>query len=303
MDFSLIIPTFNRPDQLKGCLQALANLDYAPDRFEIIVVDDGGRFDLTQLETPATLRQQLRWIRQPNRGPAAARNRGARDARGRWLAFTDDDCRPDRQWLAALAAALAGDEDLLVGGRTRNRLRENPFSEASQLIVDAAYAYFNGDGTQGRFLASNNMAVWHEAFVGIGGFDETFRPASEDREFCDRWLGLGRRILWIDGADVEHHHAQTLSGFFRLHRSYGRGAFLFHRRRRSRGSGTIHQDLGFYVAARSLLIKPALASNRPWTTLGLLAVWQAANALGFFAELVRFLFRARLTGTPTSLSD
>jgi GT2 family glycosyltransferase len=174
-----------------------------------------------------------------------------------------------------------------VGGHTRNRLRENPYSETSQLIVDAAYAYFNPDSTQARFLASNNMAVWREAFLDIGGFDETFRPASEDREFCDRWLGLGRRILWIEGADVEHHHAQSLSGFFRLHCSYGRGAFLFHRRRRSCGSGVLPKDLSFYASARSLLVKPALASDRPVMTLGLLVVWQVANALGFLAELAR----------------
>jgi len=287
MDFSIIVPTFNRPDHLRACLHALGQLDYAPDRFEIIVVDDGGRVDLTQLETPPALRQRLRWIRQSNKGPAAARNQGALEACGRWLAFTDDDCRPDRHWLAALADALAGGEHLLVGGHTRNRLRENTFSEVSQLITDAAYAYFNRDGSQARFLASNNMAVWREAFLAIGGFDETFRPASEDRELCDRWLWLGRRILWVDGADVEHGNALTLSGFLRQHFSYGRGAFLFHRRRRLRGSGLLHQDLGFYASARSLLVKPALASARPWATLGLLAAWQVANTLGFFSELFR----------------
>jgi glycosyltransferase involved in cell wall biosynthesis len=287
MDFSIIVPTFNRPDQLRACLHALGELDYAPDRFEIIVVDDGGHVDLTRLAAPPALQQRLHWIRQANKGPAAARNQGALEARGRWLAFTDDDCRPNRRWLTELADALAGGEDWLVGGHTSNRLRENLCSEVSQLIVDAVYAYFNRDDTRARFVASNNMAVWREAFLAIGGFDETFRPASEDRELCDRWLWLGRRILWVDGAHVEHDNALTLIGFLRQHFSYGRGAFRFHRRRRSRGAGVLHQDLGFYASARSLLVKPALASARPWATLGLLAAWQVANALGFFAELVR----------------
>jgi glycosyltransferase involved in cell wall biosynthesis len=287
MDFSIIIPTYNRPDQLNSCLDALSQIEYAADRHEIIVVDDGGDADLKSVVERSAVYPRLRLVHQRNRGPGAARNLGASTARGRWLAFTDDDCRPSPSWLSDLEAALADDHNLLVGGTTVNALKDNVYSEASHLIMDAAYSFFNGDRLRARFLASSNMGAWRETFRNAGGFDESFRPASEDREFCDRWRWSGRSITWIDGAVVAHYHALTLEGFLRQHFDYGRGAYLFHRRRNLRGSGKIQNDLSFYSRTRDLLTRPALAGSRPLTTLSLLALWQVANTAGFFAELSR----------------
>ena len=299
MDFSIIIPTYNRPDQLASCLDALSRLDYPADRYEILVVDDGGTADLNTIAERSAVRQHLRLIRQPNRGPGAARNHAAREARGRWLAFTDDDCRPRPAWLSDLERTLAVDRDLLVGGTTHNALRDNAFSATSQLIMEAAYSFFNRDRSQGRFLASSNMGAWRETFLTVGGFDEAFRPASEDREFCDRWTWSGRRIAWIEDAVVEHRHALSLTTFLRQHFAYGRGAYLFHRRRRKRGSGRLREDVGFYSSSRGLLVRPALAGSRPMSMLGLLVLWQVANTAGFFAEWAQQTFRP----TPLDRDD
>src|SRR5512137_1175434 len=100
---SVVIPTFRRPAALRRCVEALARLDYPRDRLEVLIVDDGGggvsNLDLGEL--PRDL--QVRVVEQENRGPASARNRGAREAEGELLAFTDDDCRPRPSWLAELA--------------------------------------------------------------------------------------------------------------------------------------------------------------------------------------------------------
>ena len=93
---------------------------------------------------------------QPHGGPARARNLGARAARGRLLAFTDDDCRPEPGWLAALEAALAARPGAMVGGRVTNLLADNPFAEASQLVTDIVYAHYNAGPGDARFVASNN---------------------------------------------------------------------------------------------------------------------------------------------------
>jgi glycosyltransferase involved in cell wall biosynthesis len=295
VDFTVVVPTYNRPAELAGCLRSLAALDYSAAGYEVVIVDDGGTVDLTTALQSGAGKMPVRVVAQDNRGPGAARNRGAREARGRWLAFTDDDCRPRTAWLRGLAAALQGGHDLLVGGRTTNQLRDNIHSTMSQVVADAAYAHFNRDPACARFLASNNMGVWRDEFRAAGGFDEQFRVASEDREFCDRWRWRGGRIAWVEGAEVEHRHVLSLERFLRQHYAYGRGAARYHRTRRMRGSGRLWDDFSFQWHWGKLLLRPALATARPAAALALLACWQAANTAGFAREALRqSLGRGRL---------
>jgi glycosyltransferase involved in cell wall biosynthesis len=284
VDFTVVVPTYNRPAELAGCVRSLASLEWPKDAYEIVVVDDGGTADLGPALRAAAAAVPVRLLAQENRGPGAARNAGVRIARGRWIAFTDDDCRPRPGWLAGLRAALDGVPDVLAGGRTRNQLPGNPYSTASQLVVDAAYAYFNRDRARGRFVASNNAGVDRAAFLAAGGFDETFRVASEDRDLCDRWVWGGRRIVWTDAAVVDHRHELTFLGFVRQHYAYGRGAARYHRMRARRGSGRLRDQLSFQFQWRELLLRPALASPSPVAALALLASWQAANTAGFLRE-------------------
>jgi glycosyltransferase involved in cell wall biosynthesis len=79
--FSIVIPSYRRPRQLAECLRALSRLEYPRDRFEVIVVDDGGDAPLDEVVAPFGSNLSLTLIRQPNAGPAAARNLG-RSARG-----------------------------------------------------------------------------------------------------------------------------------------------------------------------------------------------------------------------------
>src|SRR5262245_60503957 len=107
--FSIVIPTYERPRQLAACLQTLARLDYERERFEVIVVDDGGKTPLVNVIAPFHDRLYLTLLTRPNAGPAVARNTGAAQAKGQFLAFTDDDCRPAPDWLKCLAVRLAKD--------------------------------------------------------------------------------------------------------------------------------------------------------------------------------------------------
>src|SRR5437016_6865605 len=184
--FSIVVPTYNRPGQLAACLQALAHLSYPKDCFEAIVVDDGGQTRPDEVVASFRDRLDLTLLRQPHAGPAAARNTGVVKARGAFLAFTDDDCRPWRDWLKTLAVRLAKDPDCIVGGRTINALPDNPYSSASQHLIDYLYSYYNADPDRARFLTSNNLTLAADRFRAIGGFDTTFPgAAAEDRDFCD----------------------------------------------------------------------------------------------------------------------
>jgi GT2 family glycosyltransferase len=280
---SVVVATKDRPRQLGECLQALGRLDYPRERMQLIVVDDGGTADLGPTHDAVLLRHER------SAGPGAARNTGAAAADGQLLAFTDDDCLPDRNWLLELTAAAA--DGAAAGGRTVNALASNPYAEASQHIQELVYAHFNARPDAARFLASNNLALPRDAFLELGGFDaERFPAASEDRDLCDRWLASGHALRYAPGAVVHHAHELDLAGFVRQHVAYGRGAARYQRARADRGTGRLRDDASFHLDAalwrRTLALRPA---RRAAATALLLGVWQAANLLGYACERVSAL--------------
>jgi cellulose synthase/poly-beta-1,6-N-acetylglucosamine synthase-like glycosyltransferase len=287
---SVVVPTRNRAAELEGCLEALAALDPPAGGFETIVVDDGGDEPLEGLVRRWRGRLELDLLRVTRRGPAAARNAGVERARAPVLAFTDDDCRPRRDWLRALVARLDAAPDALVGGRTVNGLPGNSYAAASQLIVDLVYAHYNAQPDRARFLASNNLAVRVDALRAAGGFDASF-TTSEDRELCDRWRASGGRIVLAPEAVVEHAPPLTLGRYAAQHFGYGRGAHRFHRVRSRRGSGRFVDETSFHVRLPALL---RATGERRARLAGLLVLWQAANAAGFFWEAATGFGRARV---------
>ena len=100
---SVIIATYQRPRQLLNCLAALSRQHYAHNRFEVIVVDDGGGISLTKVLERFKNKLNLTLLQQENTGAPAARNAGAARAKGEFLVFTDDDCIPAADWLKCLA--------------------------------------------------------------------------------------------------------------------------------------------------------------------------------------------------------
>jgi GT2 family glycosyltransferase len=286
--FSIIIPTYNRPKQLALCLQALNGLTYPRDRFEVIVVDDGSHTSLDSIVESISDRLSVRLITQSNSGPAMARNQGAAEARGDFLAFTDDDCVPSPNWLDALADAFRAAPDCGIGGKTVNALIDNLNSAASQVLLDYLYEYYNRASHGIKFFASNNLAFPRKAFLESGGFDSRYRrAAAEDRELCDRWISQGRRLRYTPEALVSHAHPLSLGAFCRQHFTYGRGAFSFHRMRAERGGGPVRvEPLSFYLNMFTYPFKH-VSLGRAMHISFLLLVTQAANASGYFLEKVR----------------
>ncbi|MDY7020368.1 MAG: glycosyltransferase [Cyanobacteriota bacterium] len=286
--FSIVIPTYNRPERLRTCLQSITDLDYQKDRLEVIVIDDGSSTPLEPIID--TFRQDLEiaFIRQSNAGPASARNTGAAKAKGKFIVFTDDDCQPKSDWLRSLESQFIRTPNSLLGGKTLNALPENLYSTASQLLIDYLYDYYNANAQQATFFASNNFALSKEGFEQVGQFDTTFPlAAGEDREFCDRWLHQNHQMITVSDAEIFHAHQLTLRSFWRQHFNYGRGAFHFHQLRAQRGVGQIKvEPLSFYF---KLLKYPFSQSDleQPRTLLSFLFLLsQIANILGFFQEKI-----------------
>jgi len=287
---TVVVPTFGRPAELRSCLDALARQTFA-ERWEVVVVDDGSPQPLGGLAVDFAGRLDLRVIRQANAGPAAARNRGVCEARGGFVAFTDDDCLPRHDWLATLVSVGRERSDSLIGGATINGLQDELFATTSQLIIDLVYEHFNAAPEKAYFLASNNMFCSRDILLAMGGFDTAFpRAGAEDRDFCDRWRADARPIVWLPAAVIEHRHSQTLAQFLELHYRYGRGAYLYQSKRRQRGSGTMGDDLGFHGSLPRLVygrLRHHGGVLRRGGLLSALVLWQAANATGFAVEALR----------------
>ncbi len=278
---SVVIPTHRRPAAVGRCLEALASLDHPAERLQVVVVDDGGGIPLTPTLAPFEDRLSVTLLEQARAGPAAARNAGARRATGELIAFTDDDCRPRPGWLAALARHHAEAPQDGLGGRTANGLPQNPYSEASELVIAVGYTQNARAPERPAFFASNNMAFPRDGFEEVGGFDERFRTA-EDRDICARWGAAGRRMAYVPEAVVDHAHDLTLGGFWRQQFAYGRGACRYHRAE-SRRSGRVRPEPAFYAALLGAAASACRRRRSP-VPLALLATWGAATTAGFLAE-------------------
>jgi glycosyltransferase involved in cell wall biosynthesis len=281
--------------RLAACLDSLTNLDYPRDLFEVIVVDDGSKTPLKNVVTPFRDELNLLLLTQPNAGPASARNAGAMEANGAFLAFTDDDCTPAPNWLKKFALRLAEIPDHMLEGRVINAVRADIFSVSSQLMMDAAYAYNNG--RRPHFFASNNLVVPADRFRALGGFDTSFPiAASQDREFCERWLQQGYQMTYAPEAVVEHAHALTFRNFLRHHFNYGRGAFHFHSVRARRGWQRLTIDPRFYLHLFRYPFSHVQGTRAFWFEAMFMLSYIAYTS-GFFWEKVN---RAILDRGPSS---
>lgn len=283
--YSVIIPTFNRPDAVCQTLEAMRRLRVPPGGLEVVVVDDGSPTPLDHQVEPFRRQLSIQLHRQSNAGPASARNQAAHLARGEFLVFLDDDCQPDPGWLCAFDEVFQRQPDALLGGRIVNALTDNVYSATSQLIVDLVYSEFNPTPETATFFCSNNFAMPTRRFHELGGFDARhFRLAGgEDRDFCARWRQRGWLLRQVNDAVIFHRHHMDFSRFWRQCFHYGRGAWTFHKLEQLRGENSLVRDSRLHFNL-PLKLWP-LWLRLPWKTrfaaLPLLGVWQLANLLGF----------------------
>lgn len=233
-----MIPTYNRPGRIGPLISSLTSLEYERDKFETIVVDDGGDTSLEPIVRKFQNDLRLTLLTQDNTGPSGARNLGATWAQGEYLAFIDDDCLPDPSWLQSLADRFETDPSCIYGGRAVNALRGNFCSTATQLLADYLSENYKPGDNLGGFFPTNNLAIPREIFVDIGGFDATMR-FGEDRDFCYRLQSRGYRFAFAPEAVVYHFHALNLLTLLQLHFSYGLGTFQFRKRYSPRRPGAV----------------------------------------------------------------
>jgi GT2 family glycosyltransferase len=191
MNVSVLIPTCNKQQELRRCLEAVLAQDFSGS-FEVLVCDDGSQDGTTEmLGDWQQSEPRLRYFRQEQRGPAAVRNLGLRHAAGDFVAMTDDDTIPQPGWLERLVAAASrpgacGAEGRVTSGRPLGPAETAPTNESGGVYLTC------------------NVAYRREVLARIGGFDERFPFAAfEDCDLAARVEQHGE-IVWAPDAVVLH---------------------------------------------------------------------------------------------------
>lgn len=226
--FSVIIPTYNRPEPLRACLESFCSLEYPRDKWELIVVSDGGDSSFTAVSDTLKNALPLTLLTVPHGGPAKARNAGAAHAKFDFIAFTDDDCRIFPNWLHQFADGFTNGEWDALGGRSVTPFEQNSAEKAWQHLTDFLYDFMRDDDGNALLLISNNVAYRRDIFEQIGGFNDAFPlAAAEDMEISYRLLKHGFRQRYFPAANVWHYHHLTTWGHIKQQFRYGRGGYYF----------------------------------------------------------------------------
>lgn len=224
---SVGIPTLNRPAALGRCLDGL--LDGTVQPAEIIVIDQGdGGAAARVTRSRSTGAIAISCVQQERRGLSAARNEIVRRAQHALVVVTDDDCVPDRAWLAALLAAFdRRPAPAAVSGRV---LALPPHGDATfpvSLRTDTTPADFTEVTLPWRIGTGANFAARRDLLRQVGGYDERLGAgspgqAAEDLDLLLRLIRAGARVRYAPDA-VVYHECQSAARRKATRWSYGYG--------------------------------------------------------------------------------
>jgi glycosyltransferase involved in cell wall biosynthesis len=207
VDISVIVPVFNGGSKLHKCIRALKRQN--TDRtFEIIVVDDGSNDgSLKNVQG-----NNIRILRQANQGPAAARNLGVAESRGKVVLFTDADCEPLENWIAEMLRPLKDPTIAAVKGSYLSKQTER-VSRLVQLEYETKYERMKRDRYI-DFIDTYSAGFVKKYFLSVGQYDLIFpTPSVEDQEFSFRMWRAGHRMVFNPDAKVYHTHVTNLKSY------------------------------------------------------------------------------------------
>lgn len=212
MKASVVIPVYNRKEEIKRCVNSLLNQNYPPEDYEIIIIDDGSKEDLSFLKG-----ERVKYFKQKNQGPAIARNLGIKKSQGEIILFIDSDCVAGENWITEIVKEFKNNIGC-VGGRTIEQKNKGIFNLLinTKNIQDKAY------------FPTNNVGYLKKALEKVKGFNSLFdRPGTEDVELCLNIQKEGYDKIQNNQAIVYHHHKNTLKERIKQSFNFGFGDTAF----------------------------------------------------------------------------
>ena len=215
MKYSLIIPVYNRPNEVDELLQSL--LDQRFKDFEVIVVEDGSSVPCTAVIKKYARLLPVRYFTKPNSGPGQTRNYGAERSNGEYLIVLDSDCILPPGYLEAVEEELNREPADAFGGPDR---AHESFSDVQKAINYAMTSFFTTGGIRGGkkkmdkfYPRSFNMGIKADVYRALGGFSKM--RFGEDIDFSIRIFKGGYRCRLFPGAWVWHKRRTDLKKFFK----------------------------------------------------------------------------------------
>lgn len=278
---SIVIPTFNAEKTIGKTLEACLNQDFGGP-LEVIAVDDGSN-DCTAEQIK---RYPVKYIYQENAGPASARNRGWKEAKGAIISFTDSDCIPHKDWLSKLLRNYVDEKVGAVGGSYSVANPENLLACCIQQEISIRHSAMPREV---RFLGSYNLSVKRSILEEIGGFQEGYKNASgEDNDLSYRILKHGYKILFDREARVAHYHRESLWKYLKEQYTHGFWRARLYREHPGMGLGddyTRWKDIAEVPMCLGLLLTaPVFWVSGPLLALGK-SLWWVCLGLLFFLQL------------------
>ena len=210
-DISIIVCTYNRADMLRGALASL--YDLATDgefSYEIVVIDNAST-DATPASIATAAAESdapLRGVHEPQKGVVAARNRGVREARGRWIAFFDDDQIADPRWLAELYRGAKAKDCRVVGGAVRLLMPadvERALHPTVRMLLGESYPASEPRIYGGRLTPGcGNLMIERSVFDEVGTFHTAIDGRGEDTDLFERIERAGIESWYFPGAIILH---------------------------------------------------------------------------------------------------
>lgn len=281
---SVIVPAYNAADTLPACIEALLRQSVPREDYEVIVVDDGSTDATAQVaDRPGVIA-----VRQPHRGPAAARNTGIQVALGRVLLFTDADCVPAPNWIERMFLAFA--DPAVAGCKGIYCTRQSsPVARFVQAEYEEKYRRMEKAVTI-DFVDTYSAAYRKEVLLREGVFDEDIPvPSVEDIELSFRLAGRGHRLIFNPGGVVYHRHPVSVGHYARRKFRYGVWRWHVYRRYPEKLTGDSHTPKSLrwqLLGVAAMLLSVPLCPLVPWAKWVLLV-----SALGFAATTASFVLR------------
>jgi len=229
---SVVIPTYNRLDQLKQVIAALQQQNYPIDDFEVVIVSDGCTDGTEAYLAQYTKPLKLQVLTQQNQGPAASRNLGASRAQGDIILFIDDDVVPTPNLIREhLKVHQENGEDIIALGPMLSPpvAQLSPWSHWEQEMLMKQYSAMD-DGKwepSARQFYTGNSSLSRQHLIDSGGFDISFRRA-EDVELAYRLELKGLRFIYNPEAIGYHYSIRSFESWSKTPYVYGKNDVTFH---------------------------------------------------------------------------
>jgi glycosyltransferase involved in cell wall biosynthesis len=224
--FSVIVPTFNRADEIKELLDSLSKQTVPHNNFEIIIVDDGSTDNTKEVieSIKSKFDLNIRTLYQNHKGPGEARNLGMKNAKGKYFVFIDSDCIADKNWLSAYKKEVEQKDVAGFGGPDSVLPNFKPVQKA---IDYSMTSFITTGGIRGHskkkiskyYPRSFNMGVRADIVERIGGMGKLRH--GQDIEFSNRILSTGEPIVKVAGAMVYHKRRISIKKFFKQVYNWG----------------------------------------------------------------------------------